>query len=92
MTYTLLGMAAKQRIGTSSAIDDLKAFILRHGGARFVDQTAAAIAGNADVKQALALEQAVNLIEMRLRGVPDAMAAGLAIAFAALVRERLARP
>jgi hypothetical protein len=58
MTYTLLGMAAKQRIGTSSAIDDLKAFILRHGGARFVDQTAAAIAGNADVKQALALEQA----------------------------------
>lgn len=67
----------------SQAMDDLKAFLLKHGAAPYV--ASAARAGRPDaghVTLRMALER---------RGMKPVMAAGLARAFAALVKERLAR-
>ncbi len=73
----------------SQAMDDIKKFILKHGGAEFVDRTAADLAARPDAEARLRLAQAADRIEMELRGVRPVIANGLATGFAMLVRERL---
>jgi hypothetical protein len=75
----------------SAALDHLKSFLLRHGVAPFVEETAAAVAGRPDAEAHLRIVQATERIEMELRGISPITAKGLATGFAALVRKRAAR-
>jgi hypothetical protein len=75
----------------SAAMDHLKSWLLKHGAGGAVEEAAAAMAGRPDAEARLRLEQATQRLSMEIHGMSPTMANGLAAAFAALVKERLAK-
>ena len=75
----------------SAAMDHLKDWLLKNGAAPAVEEAAAAMAGRPDAEARLRIEQATQRLSMEIHGMSPTMANGLAAAFAALVKERMAR-